>query len=112
MAGVADPDPDDGPAVLRVDLLDEPEGPVIRLRGELDISSADALRSQIEDLRELNPERLVFDLGGLDFIDTSGIALLLELAATGQTVVLREPSDGIRRVLEATGVSQVLRLEP
>jgi anti-anti-sigma factor len=61
---------------------------------------------------ESAPERVDFDLGALEFMDSSGIALLLRVAAKAQTVRVREPSELIRRLIEATGLSEILPMDP
>jgi anti-anti-sigma regulatory factor len=50
-------------------------------------------------------ERLTLDVSGLTFIDSKGLAMLLQLAALAlelglSPVVLRTPSEVLRRVLE------------
>jgi anti-sigma B factor antagonist len=90
-----------------VDRLDQPGGPVLlRLRGELDIHSAPVLRTQ---LLALLPERppLVVDLQALDFMDSSGLAVLLELRSrarsAGWSVTVRGTRGRVRELLERTG---------
>ena len=102
----------DGGAQLDADIQPRPGGPVVRLRGELDLSSVDALADLIGPLIESTPDRLVFDLEDLSFMDSSGLALLLRSAARVGTVVLRRPSTIVRRVLDTTGVSEVMKIEP
>jgi anti-anti-sigma factor len=87
------------------------EGLVMQLTGELDLSNVDKLRHHLDELVAAGPERLVIEIGGLTFMDSTGIALLVEMSQEVGTLVLRHPSDLIRRVLEATGVSEILRLE-
>ena len=53
-----------------------------------------------------------FDLSALEFMDSSGIALLLRVAAKTQTVRLLQPSPLVRRLIEATGLSDVLQIDP
>lgn len=103
---------DDSPAAATVEVVTEPDGPVIRLSGDLDISNIDTVRSQVDAVIGGRPDSTVFDLSGLEFMDSSGIALLLQVAAKVGRVVVRQPSGIVRRVLEATGVSAVLHLEP
>jgi anti-sigma B factor antagonist len=86
--------------------------PVIRLAGEIDMSNVDALRVVIDPVMESAPERVDFDLAGLEFMDSSGIALLLRVAAKTQTVRVRKPSDIVRRLIEATGLTEILPIEP
>jgi anti-sigma B factor antagonist len=89
-----------------------PDGaPVIRLRGEIDMSNVDALRVVIDPVIEAAPARVNFDLAGLEFMDSSGIALLLRVAAKAGSVRVREPTAVVRRLIEATGLSEVLPIE-
>ena len=86
--------------------------PVIRLAGEIDMSNVDALRVVIDPVMDSAPARVDFDLGALEFMDSSGIALLLRVAAKTQTVRVRQPSDIVRRLIEATGLTEILPIEP
>jgi anti-anti-sigma factor len=86
--------------------------PMILLNGELDISSAETLRGAVEEIVAEGPKRLVFDLSGLSFMDSSGIAVMVYAANNVATVELLHPSRVVRRVVEATGLSDVLRLGP
>jgi anti-anti-sigma factor len=90
-----------------VDRVDQPGGPVLlRLRGELDVHGAPTFRSRLLDLM---PERtpLVVDLHALDFMDSSGLAVLLELRSrarqVGWGVVIRGARGRVRELLERTG---------
>jgi anti-sigma B factor antagonist len=85
---------------------------VIKLSGEIDMSNVDSLRGAIEPVLDKSPTRVDFDLSSLDFMDSSGIALLLRVAAKTDSVHLRAPSALVRRMIEATGLSDVLLIEP
>jgi anti-anti-sigma factor len=84
--------------------------PVIKLSGEVDMSNVDTLRGLIDPVLENAPQRVDFDLSALDFMDSSGIALLLRVAAKTQTVQLHDPTPLVRRLLEATGLADVLHI--
>ncbi len=86
--------------------------PVIRVTGDLDISSVDGLRGAVEAATVGHPERLTFDLASLRFMDSAGIAVLLGAAKEVPTVRLRRPNDAVRRVVELTGLGEVLVVEP
>ncbi len=103
---------DAGAATGTAEVTFDPSGvPVIRLAGEIDMSNVDALRTVIEPVMESAPPRVDFDLAALELMDSSGIALLLRVAAKTQTVRVREPSEIVRRLIEATGLTEILPIE-
>jgi anti-anti-sigma factor len=75
-----------------------------RLSGELDLLNVEAVSRYLqEELR--TGQQLTLDVSGLTFIDSKGLAMLLQLAASSlelglPAVVLRSPSEVLRRVLE------------
>jgi anti-sigma B factor antagonist len=100
-------------AQLVVDTGFDAEGaPIVSVCGELDSSNAATLEAAVAPLAAAHAERLVFDLSALRFMDSAGIAVLVGVAAKVQTVQLRKPSDAVRRVVELTGLTGVLPIEP
>jgi anti-sigma B factor antagonist len=89
--------------------FDASGAPVIRLAGELDISNVASIESQLESIISSSP-RVSFDLSALTFMDSSGIAMFLRAAERTGTVALRRPSDTIRRVIRATGLTEVFEI--
>jgi len=102
----------DGSAVLSITVAQTPAETVVALTGELDFSNADQLEAPLDKIIDAGAERLVFDVGDLRFMDSSGIAQLLRAAARVTSVSVRHPSVIVRRVLEATGLTSVLHLQP
>ena len=84
---------------------------IVTVSGELDISNAASLEATVASITAERPERLVFDLSGLRFMDSAGIAVLIGAAAKANVVQLRDPSPIVRRVIELTGLSSVLHIE-
>jgi anti-anti-sigma factor len=84
---------------------------VVKLIGDLDLSNVDQLRKTLESA-PASTAHLLIDAGELSFMDSSGIAVLLESVNRGVTVTLRNPSAMIRRLIDITGVAEVLRIEP
>ncbi|HEY7136207.1 MAG TPA: STAS domain-containing protein [Acidimicrobiia bacterium] len=108
MDGVGRRDDGDRPATVAPD----PSGvPVVALAGEIDISCIDAVEAVVQPLLDGTHERLVFDLNAVDFIDSSGLAVLLQAAARVGTVTLRSPSPLLVRILDSNGLLQVLAVE-
>jgi anti-anti-sigma factor len=90
------------------------EGPtelVIALRGELDLSNIEAARAVVEAGVAAARPLLVFEMGGLTFMDSSGIALLIDTTREIDRVVLRNLQPGVRRVIEITGLSKVFGMD-
>jgi anti-sigma B factor antagonist len=102
-----------------VDLLTVTTAPhadwtVVALRGQLDVATAPGLRERLIETQFGGASRLVLDLGGLEFIDSFGIGVLIgavRRAAShdGQVVVVCPPGR-VRDVLGLAGVSEVLRV--
>jgi anti-anti-sigma factor len=84
---------------------------IVSLSGELDSANAGALDASLAPLTRERSTRLIFDLSGLRFMDSAGIAVLLGVAARVAAVQLRDPSPAVRRVIELTGLTDVLRIE-
>jgi anti-sigma B factor antagonist len=59
--------------------LDQDDGVVPRLRliGEMDAGTIDVFRAAIVELTETGVERVILDLGELDFIDSTGLGALV-----------------------------------
>jgi anti-sigma B factor antagonist len=86
---------------------------VIAVRGELDLSTAPELEGPLEDAIAAGDALVVVDLSECEFIDSTGIALIvrawqrLDRAAEGNgsgRVVICSYNDQVRRVLEITGL--------
>lgn len=90
---------------------------IIELRGELDIARVPALRSQLVGiLRERDPGRLVLDLTALEFIDSTGLSVLVwahrRLSERGGLLCLVAPSATVRKILRITGLHERLSIHP
>lgn len=106
---MADLDPaDQAPAV--VDVRDENGTPVIWLSGELDMTSVPQARVAIDAALASHSDYLVLDASSLEYMDSSGIALLASVASKAREVQVRNPTLIVRRLIELTGLSQILRI--
>jgi anti-anti-sigma factor len=97
-------------APIRTEIGNEEGVPVVTIEGELDLSTVDAVRRVLTPVVDSEPERIVLDLRGLEFMDSSGIALMLSVANRVPTVELRHPSDIIRQVIQITGLTEALQI--
>src|ERR1044071_7894016 len=80
---------------------------VLVLHGEIDVASVVGLRTAVDELPR-QPSPLTIDLGGVGFMDSSGIGWLAGLARTGWDVTLRSTPEPLRKLLDVTGVAPVL----
>ncbi len=85
---------------------------LVRVAGELDLSSVPGIEAELEPLIQATPERLLFDLGAVTFMDSSGIAMLLRAAKAVPDTRVRNPSAAVLLVIEATGLHEFLHVEP
>jgi anti-anti-sigma factor len=84
----------------------------ICLYGELDLASAASVEDELELVEATDARMIVLDLSGLQYVDSSGIALLLAAHARsrgdGDRLTLIRGSAEIQRVFELCGLAQVL----
>jgi anti-anti-sigma factor len=92
--------------------VDESGTPIITISGEVDLSNADSIAAAVEPIMAKGPERIIVDASGLDFMDSSGIALLLRWGRESVRVELRHPSRIIRRTIESMGLTDILHIDP
>jgi anti-anti-sigma factor len=84
-----------------------------RIKGEVDLSNAAAVKEQILDAVPNTTMALVVDLTETEYLDSSGIRLIFELAgrleSRGQKLDLVIPEESVvRRVLVLTEVQQAV----
>jgi anti-anti-sigma factor len=112
--------PDDVPTVilddgtLRIALHKEHDEVVVRIGGELDVSSRDAHNLVLEQIAQSagDTKKVVVDMQNVRFCDSTGIVLLLRVQqqteGSGGKFALREPSAAVSRVLIAGGLRDLL----
>jgi anti-sigma B factor antagonist len=91
------------------------ENLVVTLSGEFDAATTFWLEPKLEELtRDTDARALVVDMGGVTFMDSSALGLLLatqqRLQAEGLRFLVANPSRGVRRMLELTGAGDALSL--
>jgi anti-sigma B factor antagonist len=87
---------------------------VIVVAGELDIASAPLLQDAIERAREDDAENLVVDLRDLEFMDVSGLRILIRAHEradeAGGRLTLANVRKPVKRLLTLTGASEILSI--
>src|SRR3712207_445820 len=88
---------------------------VVAMRGTLDLFTADEARESVMGtIDQTRCDRLVVDLSETEFIDSSGLAVLIavrkRMVREGGRMVLVCTDHDMRRVFSTTGLDQFLRL--
>jgi anti-anti-sigma factor len=86
--------------------------PVITISGELDLSNVDRIQAAIGAAAGGERQRIIFEAADLEYMDSSGIALLVTVARQVADVEIRQPTDIVRRIIEISGVDHILRMVP
>ena len=82
--------------------------------GEIDISTVATLSEHLGRLARKNPQRLVMDLAGVSFIDSSGLGGFVRIRKAlppGCPVVIRSPQRRVRQLFKITGLDSVIAFE-
>ena len=83
------------------------DGPMVFVRGEVDLASAPQLREAALTALSLGPKVLRLDLAHVTFMDVSGLHVLLSAqrraALMGGRLVLMGTSPTVERLLDLTG---------
>jgi anti-anti-sigma factor len=99
---------------LSISIRRSPSEAVVRLTGEIDLSTAPRLSGAVTDLLTDAPPRVVLDMTGVTFCDSQGLGTLVVLsrkATLAQSyLVLVNVGDFLLRVLDITGLRPALMI--
>ena len=91
------------------------DGAAVVVRGEIDMATAPLLRDKLNELVDAGSTRIVLDCRGLDFLDSSGIGVLIAVRkrlGDDGALTLESPQAHVRKVLDLTGVSAHVEIVP
>ena len=104
-----------GPGRLKISSMVDDGTVSLALEGELDLAGAPEMEASLAAAERDGPTRMVVDLSRLQFIDSTGLRLLLQADARakeqGYELVLRPGAQAVQRVFEVTGALAILRFE-
>lgn len=99
---------------LRLDVSAHGAWSVVRVGGEVDVATAPRLREQLISLVNEQRTLLVVDLSEVDFIDSTGLGVLIgalkRVRSRDGELHLVCSDQRILRVFEITGLDQVFRI--
>ena len=98
------------PQPFAVDVQRRDDVAIVRPHGELDLATVETLRAALDGVE--NAGRLVLDLRGLSFIDSTGLHLLVALHRRAQRdgfqLTLVAPAAPADRAIQLSGLDQAL----
>lgn len=84
---------------------------VVHLVGELDLYNAPEVRSALLDVTAEQPDRLIIDLGGVEFVDSTMLGVLIEARgklSNRRAFLLAAPGRETHRALQISGLDEHL----
>lgn len=101
---------------LKITTRDAETGPVLEIFGELDYANVTDLHRLLDGLTLRPGQRLVVDMSGLEFCDSSGITALLAARSHAEAVqadvALAAVPANTLRVLRIVGLDQIFAIHP
>jgi anti-sigma B factor antagonist len=98
------------PDHLQITIEEAGSAHVVKLRGDLDLGSADDLRARLNDVELDGKPEVVVDLRDLAFLDSSGLRELIvasrSAATIGRRFALIAGRDEIQRVFKISGTAE------
>ncbi|MGD9688299.1 MAG: STAS domain-containing protein [Phycisphaerales bacterium] len=101
---------------LQVTSRPEGDGFVVTPAGDIDLTGSPTLREELKRLSNSRPARLVVDLSGVPYMDSSGVATLVEALQIAKKnrskLVLCSLQDRVRSIFEIARLETVFTIAP
>jgi anti-sigma B factor antagonist len=98
--------------LIEITRRDTAEGLVIRVAGDIDLSSAPTFRAELDAAITANHAALIVDLSEVSFMDSSGVeALVRARERAGERLHLRTVHRSVRRVLELASLLEWIPID-
>lgn len=89
---------------------------VVHVAGEIDVYTVPALRERLDAEIERGHHELVVDLGGVTFMDSTGLGVLVGrlkvIRGVGGSMRLVSANDRVLKVFAITGLDKVFEIHP
>jgi anti-anti-sigma factor len=94
---------------FRVDVRGDDRATVLAVSGELDLASSAELEEALHNVNHAGAELLILDLSELEFMDSTGLGVLVKAnqraQEAGRRFALVKGSPQVQRLLSLTGVA-------
>lgn len=89
---------------------------VIAPEGEIDLHSSSLIKDQLEPIFAAERSRVIVDLTGVSYVDSSGLAVFIEamqrIQGYGGTFALCSVRENVRHILAIARLDQVFQIFP
>jgi anti-sigma B factor antagonist len=89
---------------------------VVSPEGDIDMSRSPEFRTSLREVNDKGPATLVVDLASVGYMDSSGLATLVECMraakGNGTEMILCGMNDRVRAIFEIARLDQFFRIEP
>lgn len=98
---------------MSVEILSGEDSLTVLLKGEIDHHSLISARSEIDSrILTSSPKLVILDFGGVSFMDSSGIGLILGrkrvLEGTGGRVAVKNANGYVEKIIRLAGLSSLI----
>lgn len=91
-----------------------PDGIVLAPSGEIDLARSPLMRARVAEAMKAGPKRVVIDLAGVPYMDSSGVATLVEALQaarkSGAKLLLCSLTARVRSILEISRLDTVFTI--
>jgi stage II sporulation protein AA (anti-sigma F factor antagonist) len=101
---------------LQIELETNRKTLIVRLKGELDHHTAEAVKVRMEQaITQDQLTHIILSLKGLNFMDSSGLGVILgrykQINAKGGKMVVCDVSPAVHRLFEMSGLFKILSIQ-
>lgn len=101
---------------MRIDTRRTGDAFVISPHGDVDMDRSPSLRGALMNAQRDRPGRIIVDLAGVGYMDSSGVATLVEAvqkgAKAGTRIILCAMNDRVRSIFEIARLDSVFTIAP
>lgn len=88
----------------------------VLIKGEIDHHNAVRIRQSIDaEIYSQRPQKVIFELSRVDFMDSSGLGLILGRFASvrevGGELIVKNPTKNVMKILKLAGAERIIRIE-
>jgi anti-sigma B factor antagonist len=101
---------------MELSLAEEENASVLKLSGEIDLHASPALRTQLQAIASKKTPRLLVDFSAVEYIDSSGLATLIEYvrqaAAHKGRIALFGLKPKVRTIFDLVRLGELFAIHP